>query len=405
MKISRGKLYQKFILFSLVILLLQYFIGLKVAGIDSFDEIFTIFLICVYFNMNHFKIKYQDCYFLISILIVVFLGIISNILSGVCTNIGPIIVDCLSVVKIYIVYFVIYKVSSKNCADNILKKMYPVACIYIIFAFIGFGVGNLSHISYFFKDESAIRYGIKAYSFIAANAGNFGYLIIGLFVIIQYCGRDRIRDNIIKLMTLFLLLMTTKGPQMLFVAIWCVFVLLHTKRVKVWHIAVVGILGIVIGRYQIVQYFLNKESARFILLSTAVKIAKKYFPFGAGFATFGSEMSRRYYSPLYNIYGINGIYGLSKEFGGYITDNYWPMLIAELGCIGTIVIGLLLFRIFRNINKTVFFKVNVKWALLALFVTFLVGSLGSSYYNTATGMFCFTIVALVLKSDVCIQKG
>lgn len=398
-------IYMGFVIASLILLLFQYLIGLKFSVINYFDEIIEILLLVLYLCACYLNKKLIDYGFLLPISLVVFLGILSNFTSGICVKFIPIIIDCLEVIKLYLIYLTIYKLTSSKGATKILNILYPIAYGYIFLAFCGLILGNVFDIHFFFKDEDSVRFGIKAYSFLAGNAGNFGYLIMGLFLIIQFYGGNFLKDKIIKIMALFLLLSTTKGPQILFVAIWVMLKFLKVKKITLHHLIIVGALGLVLGSYQIFKYLLNSDSARFILASTSVKIANNYFPIGSGFATFGSEMSRRYYSSLYVKYGFNEIYGLSENFSGYITDNYWPMLIAQTGYVGAISIGLLLLRIFNEINNVKCSNIRIKWALLALYITFAIGSIGSSYYNTATGVFCFMIVALVLKSNKCFQEG
>jgi hypothetical protein len=68
----------------------------------------------------------------------------------------------------------------------------------------------------------------------------------------------------------------------------------------------------------------------------SIAIARDEFPLGAGVGRFGSHMSRERYSPLYEKYGLDGIYGLSEAFPIAITDNFWPMVLAETGAIGLV---------------------------------------------------------------------
>lgn len=403
-KINKKHYYEKYILIGLIILLFQYVIGLKIHIIDYFDELFAIILLIYYLFKTKLKINYHDCFFIFMLLLIIIFGLISNYFSGLLTEHYAILIDCLAIIKLYIVYFAIYNLTSNINSINILHKMYPIACMYIIMAFCGLILGYLFDISFFFKDESSVRYGIRAYSFIAANAGNFGYLVMGLFLIILFSGKNNVENKFLKCMCLVLILMTTKGPQILFVCIYMLFTILHAKKVKLFHVIITVMLGLTLGRYQIVKYFMNVNSARYILLTTSINITKKYFPIGSGFATFGSEMSRRYYSPIYSMFGIDNIYGLSRQYGVYITDNYWPMLIAQLGVIGTLSVASILFKIFKDINEISGLSINVKSVLMAIYVTFLIGSLGSAYYNTATGMFCFILIVLVLKSNYLSRK-
>ena len=94
--------------------------------------------------------------------------------------------------------------------------------------------------------------------------------------------------------------------------------------------------------------------SRIAMYETAFKIAADYFPLGAGFGQFGSWMSRIYYSPLYEKYGLSSIYGLSKEAPYHITDTFYPMLIAELGFLGCFIYLVFIF----NISYPIFIKLK-----------------------------------------------
>lgn len=86
---------------------------------------------------------------------------------------------------------------------------------------------------------------------------------------------------------------------------------------------------------------LSELQPRVALAVGSVAIARDELPLGAGLGRFGSHMSREVYSPLYEQYGLHGIYGLSAAFPIAVTDNYWPMILGETGVLG--LTGALLF--------------------------------------------------------------
>ncbi|MDR3129043.1 MAG: O-antigen ligase domain-containing protein [Tannerellaceae bacterium] len=85
----------------------------------------------------------------------------------------------------------------------------------------------------------------------------------------------------------------------------------------------------------------DKENiARFALYVTSGEILMDYMPFGSGLASFATYASGEYYSPLYTKYGIDGVWGLTKNNHAFITDTYYPSL-AQFG-----VAGVLFFLVF-----------------------------------------------------------
>lgn len=93
--------------------------------------------------------------------------------------------------------------------------------------------------------------------------------------------------------------------------------------------------------------------ARHALYITSVEIAKDYFPFGAGFGRYGSWLSRKYYSPLYDEYNLSNVYGMTEEKPSFINDTFWPMILGETGFIGLALFAGILLSFFRTIYKQI----------------------------------------------------
>lgn len=108
-----------------------------------------------------------------------------------------------------------------------------------------------------------------------------------------------------------------------------------------------------VGWSQIEYYFisLGEGSARAQLLYKSVIIAKDHFPLGTGFGTYGSYYSAIYYSPVYYMYGLNTVYGLSKDLYSFICDSFWPMILGQSGFFGMILYGIALYKLFKYIVK------------------------------------------------------
>lgn len=70
---------------------------------------------------------------------------------------------------------------------------------------------------------------------------------------------------------------------------------------------------------------------RAALYGASVSIARDFFPLGGGVGRFGSHMSRVEYSPLYQQYGLDRIFGLRENDPRYVTDTFWPMILGEFG--------------------------------------------------------------------------
>lgn len=98
-----------------------------------------------------------------------------------------------------------------------------------------------------------------------------------------------------------------------------------------WVFVLLGIGSAILAMDQIQEYFLTSTSARSLLMQDGVDIAFNCFPFGSGFASFATYMSGAYYSPLYYEYGLNSVWGLMPANPSFVSDSFWPAVIAQFG--------------------------------------------------------------------------
>lgn len=96
------------------------------------------------------------------------------------------------------------------------------------------------------------------------------------------------------------------------------------------------LVGVVGATYH--EYFSNIDvTARTLMTIDSGKLALAAFPLGVGFGRFGSAVASSHYSPLYEELGYTSIYGMGPgERGGFLTDTFWPSLVAETGFLGVL---------------------------------------------------------------------
>ena len=75
------------------------------------------------------------------------------------------------------------------------------------------------------------------------------------------------------------------------------------EELKTSTLVILGVLVLILGTFQIQTYLLNENAPRYLFFYYGGKTANTYFPFGAGFSTFGSDQAARNYSELYFRYG------------------------------------------------------------------------------------------------------
>ena len=106
--------------------------------------------------------------------------------------------------------------------------------------------------------------------------------------------------------------------------------------------------------------------ARPALYIGAYDIAQDHFPLGGGFASFASNASAVNYSPLYYIYGMSEVDGLSYENTYFAADSFYPQILGQFGFLGLLAffamgITLLLqsYKFYRNNGKPVNFIIDI----------------------------------------------
>lgn len=194
-------------------------------------------------------------------------------------------------------------------------------------------------------------------------------------------------------------MLTLRAKAMAFFAVyWLLYVSLVVLRLRnVFALLGIGGLGgLIVGMEQILLYFFdtNHYSPRNIMLQDSIELANQYFPLGTGFATFGSTLAAQHYSPIYTQLGYEKLDGMQSTNTSYLTDCFWPEIIAQFGWIGTvvfvIVVVLLLILAIRKIKKNVY----AGYGMLAIMVFMLINSTAESSFFNPTSFFLFILFGL-----------
>ena len=170
---------------------------------------------------------------------------------------------------------------------------------------------------------------------------------------------------------------------------------------NLFSLAFSGVGLIVLFKNQLDSKLLTNESSmRNILMSKARLIAKEYFPLGSGFGTYGSFVSFRYYSPLYESLGMNKMYGFTENYYIYGMDSYYSLLIAQFGYIGLLFFVLMLLFIILEFVNLRYFELK-KY----IFITYIIVScFTESTLTSSVGILFFVILAFDSKKMSTVDK-
>ena len=145
-------------------------------------------------------------------------------------------------------------------------------------------------------------------------------------------------------------------------------------------------------------YYVEVEgSARNILTRDSITLAKNFFPLGTGFGSYGSRMASQNYSKLYINLGYYkyAAQGMSEENGIYLSDTFWPIVIAQTGWIGTVSFVMALLSMITYIIRSRKTDVYYFWVAISIVINDLIASFASSAFFSPSSMAPFLLLGLI----------
>lgn len=378
-----------------------------------FDEVLAFFLAAA-FVLRTVKdkaiIKTDLCVILLLAALIPY-GLICNAMSGVLRPSVAIVQDALTVLKVFACYFgAKYLFEGHEDNDKHLRWTATIVKAATFVAFVGLPLAYAGVVPWL---SNTVRLGFRCYEFIYGSPGMLSqYCVLYMVVLLADLTLPGSRKT--KWLFIFMLLvvwassMRTRAFVMIFLVLFFYHIVFSptfqknaSNRSILRRIASpmflipCAIFVLIIAQDQIDLYYGEMTTARSYLLDGGIRIFKDYFPFGSGFATYGTEAAGSYYSPLYFEYGVNAHWALGVD-GSELTDTFWPAILAEFGAIGlvmyTIPLGMMFFQIVRGCSSDRYLLISafsfVSYTLIA---------------STATGVFfsytisdCMLFVGLML---------
>ena len=396
MKILKSSIFPSFIIFLLVFseIFVNHFELLKYM-----DEIVTIimFIYIIYvFGFKKVKIKDEIRKILILYLLIILIGIISNFFSNLQNNYIYILYDILTFSKIIITPIAFSLMINKRNAEDIIK----INCYFSkMFLIIGFVCSIVSLFVNIGMRGHEARYGINSFTFIFKYEHIYSMMVLYSLLMVKMNNKNK-KNLLYIIISAIQMILTTKGPSIIWaISVFAMIFFMNNKKRKVSILLIVTLscITILFGRYQIETYLKNENSPRMILYKYGFITAKKYFPLGSGFATYGSDMAAKHYSELYRKYGFDNMYGMSDDNIDFLKDCYWPMIMGQFGFIGLIIGVLILYNFYKIIIDNKMERFN-KAIVFSVFFYTILHSLGSSTLTTSTAVLLYIGIATSLKS-------
>ena len=400
------KLFKNPYILSLLFLVLFFQAALQgsLPIVRYLDELITILALIIIIKSRSLNRRFRRIIILLVLVVVVGLEG-GNYVSKIQTDVIPIINDVGNCTKVFVTFmgsYIYFKnINIKTFFKFLLLTRYYVTWIIIVAIFLC--------LVNFFIDigmSSELRLGIPSYKFVyngPAIFSNILYLLIPLLIMyLCFLGGCSKRNILLLAGFLFLLISTLRTRAFLFAIVflflyWWVIIKKQSFKINIVTISIgIGVFAMVCLD-QIMYYVGEDMTARAALLFGGIQTMIDFFPFGAGFSTFGTDAAAKYYSPLYEEYGIDTVYGLTPDEHPFASDSFWPAIIGQFGVIGFFLYILLIYHLFAFIFRIC--KTNRYYSLMGIFICFvlIVDSTASSAF------FHFLTVNLMFLLGICLN--
>lgn len=379
-----------------------YIFGLALygtIGFDSIDEICAMFLLVL---LIYGIFKSSDWYinkaFLRVIVVFAFYVAYSFYINS---NTGKAILsDLIIQFKPYLAFFGVYYLAPQFTASQ--KKILRDIALVIMALMLCIGIYSL-------KDVSAFKQTVGLVAYFAAIVTSSSLLYL-------FCSTGSKKDKVVFLVLLAIGLFSARAKFYGFfiLAVAC---LLFTKYLsslrfnfRTFLLVGVCIAGMLVVSWSKMQLYFGVGAsldsvpegflARAMLYITFPEILKDYFPFGSGFASFGSYASGVYYSDIYAQYGLENIKGMTKLNYSYIADTYYPCL-AQFGIVGILLYLCFFFYIIKKALNLYKQTMQEKYFIIPFLIVgyLLVENVADATFTSHRGFFIMMLLGLVLSES------
>lgn len=288
-----------------------------------------------------------------AVLLLAVWGLLSTAYAQIQTQAYPLIIDLYTSIKGLITLAAVFVLAREDVGRRYgFVRMAVAECkLLAILMFVGAFVSLFTNIG---MSTGKPRYGLRPYNFIFYHPSVVNYVAVGLSAILVAHER---RPLPWLFCLLFSMACTLRGKGLGEVALICILMLTIRRQgdgrgVTWWHIVLAAAAVVAVGWGQFDEYYFSADgdvSARQQLTRASIAIARDYFPFGSGLATFGSAVTRdlKYYSPLYYKYGLSSVWGLSPQHPSFLTDTFWPTVLGQFGFIGLVILVIALALLYK----------------------------------------------------------
>lgn len=326
------------------------------------------------------------------------IGLTGGVLSGVQPAVFPIAVDVFACIKFFVALLSGIVVFHRG-SEDVVQACIVIARIVIVIAAVCAAMNLFIDIG---MCTTNLRAGIRPFSFVFYHPYVVNVMCAGFVALFA----TNLKDNRIFIGLALVVMVSTlraKGIAFVVVALIILLTLGRGRQLSLKAVVLAVVAALIVGAGQLVSYYTDPEAARLQLTLASLEIAGDYLPFGAGFATFGSNItaSSDYYSSLYYDYGISDVWGLRPTATQFISDTFFPILLGQCGWLGFVCYMAFLVEVLQGIRIRVSSSSVGSISVLLIVVFLLLSCLSDSAFfsNWAIYLAYCLILCLSCRSD------
>ncbi len=326
----------------------------------------VIFLFFTIFMPQKLVLNRNDIKILFILVVMVIIGVLGNIKFKYVESYTFIITDIIDFLK-FPLTFVLLKILQfdKLFAESYLKVGNKIVKLVVCLMFICGLISQVVNIG--MTPNGRVWHGIKAYSFLFSHPTY--YVATCIFILGLLISENKQKNTIFEIILIISTLLGLRTKGLIVIVMYLVIKIFH-KFFKE-HRLIFGssslLIAYLVGKIKLQEYMAFSNSARESAYRESMQIIGNHFPFGSGFASFGSYLSGTAGSTIYARYPI--VEGFN-QFGyptALLGDTGYPYYIAQFGFIGVILFVYLLFLIYKSLVE-----VNFNIASIVIFLYLIV---------------------------------
>lgn len=319
------------------------------------------------------------------------LGVVSNVFSRLGQDVFAILVDIVALWKPF-ACFLAFKHLAIDCFNEIIKKTVSIVRLIILFVTAVAIIGQFVDIG---VTREVSDFGTKTFVFYWDNTLHTGWLLYCCVLVLSASSVSQREFYFYLVLSYIPLFLTGSFTVICWMLLeFLLLILLKRKQsLKKSQVVLLSIPIILTSAADISKYLLSDTAPRAKLIKGGIQVANQYFPFGSGFATYGSEMASRYYSQIYRQFGWAHSWGLGIKDGQYLNDNFFASIVGQFGWIGLLLYVVGLVKVFENVNSKLLCK-RERATALAIVLTIAASMIISATGKSALGMFAFAFLGI-----------